>query len=132
MRHLYACPIRWGDMDAFQHVNNVYYADYLQEARWDFLTSVGSEGLASAVLASQRLNYVSPVTFDGRPISVEVWVRAIGEKSFALAYELFREDDGVRTVHLRAHTVLVAFDLREARAIEISPIWRRLLETLTA
>lgn len=129
VRHVYDCPIRWGDMDAFQHVNNVYYADYLQEARWDFLTSVGSGALATAVLASQRLNYVTPVTFDGRPISVAVWVTAVGEKSFALAYELFREADGVRVVHLRAHTVLVAYDLATHRTRSLSDEERDALST---
>lgn len=115
VRHVYACPIRWGDMDAFQHVNNVYYADYLQEARWDFLAATGCPDLNFVVLASQRLNYVEPLTFDGRPILVEVWVTAVGEKSFSLAYELFREDDGVRTVHLRAYATQVAFDYLDTR-----------------
>lgn len=115
MRHVYACPIRWGDMDAFQHVNNVYYADYLQEARWDFLAGTGCPDLNFVVLASQRLNYVAPLEFDGRPIQVEVWVTAVGEKSFSLAYELFREDGGVRTVHLRANATQVAFDYRKTR-----------------
>ena len=35
MRHIYQCPVRWGDIDAFQHVNNVAYLEYLQEARVD-------------------------------------------------------------------------------------------------
>ena len=115
MRHVYVCPIRWGDMDAFQHVNNVYFADYLQEARWDFLASTGCRDLNFVVLASQRLIYLEPLMFDGRPISVEVWVTAVGEKSFSLAYELFREDGGVRTVHLRAYATQVAFDYRDTR-----------------
>ncbi|BBH16566.1 hypothetical protein Back2_08530 [Nocardioides baekrokdamisoli] len=130
MRHVYACPIRWGDMDAFQHVNNVYYADYLQEARWDFLASTGCPGLNFVVLGSQRLNYVSPLAFDGRPILVEVWVTAVGEKSFSLAYELFREDDGVRTVHLRAYATQVAFDYGRTRRSR--PLTEQEREVLTA
>lgn len=128
MRHVFACPIRWGDMDAFQHVNNVYYADYLQEARWDFLAATGCPDLSFVVLASQRLSYVAPLAFDGRPISVEVWVTAVGEKSFSLAYELFREDDGVRTVHLRAYATHVAFDFRKTRhSRPLTPDERRAL-----
>ena len=38
-RHVYRCPLRWGDMDAQGHVNNAAYLDYLQEARVDFLLS---------------------------------------------------------------------------------------------
>ena len=37
-------------MDAFQHVNNVYYADYLQEARWDFLAATGCPGAPTMVV----------------------------------------------------------------------------------
>jgi acyl-CoA thioester hydrolase len=102
-------------MDSFRHVNNVSFADYLQEARWDFLASTGCRDLNFVVLASQRLNYVAPVTFDGNDVSVEVWVTAVGEKSFSLAYEIFRETGGDRTVFLRAYATQVAFDYRGTR-----------------
>src|SRR3954447_7541048 len=32
-RHIYACPVRWADMDSLGHVYNVTYADHLQEPR---------------------------------------------------------------------------------------------------
>lgn len=37
MRHIYSCPLRWSDMDAFGHVNNVVFLRYLEEARIDFM-----------------------------------------------------------------------------------------------
>ena len=37
VRHRYACPIRWADLDLLGHVNNVRYVDYLQEARVDLM-----------------------------------------------------------------------------------------------
>lgn len=36
-RHIYSCPLRWSDMDAFGHVNNVVFLRYLEEARIDFM-----------------------------------------------------------------------------------------------
>lgn len=36
-RHIYRCPLRWSDMDAFGHVNNVVFLRYLEEARIDFM-----------------------------------------------------------------------------------------------
>lgn len=36
-RHIYNCPLRWSDMDAFGHVNNVVFLRYLEEARIDFM-----------------------------------------------------------------------------------------------
>lgn len=36
-RHIFRCPLRWADMDAFGHVNNVAFLRYLEEARIDFM-----------------------------------------------------------------------------------------------
>src|SRR5690606_27297359 len=33
--------VRWGEMDAFQHVNNVVFFNYFENARIDYLTRVG-------------------------------------------------------------------------------------------
>ena len=33
--HVYRCPLRWSDMDAYGHVNNVRFLTYLEEARID-------------------------------------------------------------------------------------------------
>ena len=31
--HSYTCPVRFSDVDAYRHVNNVKYFEYFQEAR---------------------------------------------------------------------------------------------------
>ena len=40
VRHRYDCPLRWGDIDQLNHVNNVKYVDYLQEARGALLLAL--------------------------------------------------------------------------------------------
>ena len=57
MRHVYECPVRWADLDALGHVNNVVYVDYLQEARVDMFRShrvelMGQELVEGLVVAS--------------------------------------------------------------------------------
>lgn len=48
-RHIYACPLRWSDMDAFGHVNNVVFLRYLEEARIDFMfTQATAAGAGSS------------------------------------------------------------------------------------
>jgi methylphosphotriester-DNA--protein-cysteine methyltransferase len=34
-------PVAWGDMDAYQHVNNAMYARWIESARIAFFTRVG-------------------------------------------------------------------------------------------
>jgi acyl-ACP thioesterase len=34
-------PIRWGDMDAYGHVNNTVYFRYMEQARVEYLEKLG-------------------------------------------------------------------------------------------
>jgi acyl-CoA thioester hydrolase len=110
--------MRWADLDMLGHVNNVVYADYLQEARVDMLRvharSPRTDGLAEGVLvASHQVTYLEPLLFDHQPVYVDVWVTEIRAASFTLAYEIYREHSAElgqeRTVYLRASTLLVPY-----------------------
>ena len=120
MRHRYACPIRWADLDLLGHVNNVRYVDYLQEARVDLLRAhrwSGSAGddatddLVDAIIVSRHeVTYRAPLLFSTRPVLIECWVTSLGAGSFTLAYEVFHEDEaGERTIYLEARTVLAPY-----------------------
>jgi acyl-CoA thioester hydrolase len=68
-------------MDAQGHVNNAAYLDYLQEARVHFLLSgppAMQELLDSGVLVvSHQVEYLKPVTFSDRPLTIELWVDGV-------------------------------------------------------
>lgn len=128
VRHRYACPLRWGDMDMLGHVNNVRYVDYLQEARGDLFRAARGERVAGPgdalvegiVVARHEVTYLRPLHYGRRPVFIEVWVTRIRSASFTLGYEIFREDDaGDRTVFLRASTVLAPyrFDVEQPRRL---------------
>ncbi|MDZ5623667.1 acyl-CoA thioesterase [Nocardioides bizhenqiangii] len=118
MRHRYACPIRWADLDLLGHVNNVRYVDYLQEARVDLLRAhrwsgpaEATESLVDAIIVIRHeVTYRAPLLFGERPVLIECWVTQLRAGSFTLAYEVFHEDeDGARVVYLEASTVLAPF-----------------------
>ncbi|GAA5012781.1 hypothetical protein GCM10025734_58630 [Kitasatospora paranensis] len=54
-RHIYDCPLRWSDMDAFGHVNNVVFLRYLEEARIDFMFTQAAEAGAGSSRAVRSL-----------------------------------------------------------------------------
>jgi acyl-CoA thioester hydrolase len=133
VRHLYECPMRWADLDMLGHVNNVTYVDYLQEARVDMLRiharSRQTDNLAEGVVVvSHQVHYVAPLLFDFTPVLVEVWATEIRPASFTLAYEVFREVDGERTVYLRATSVLAPYVFATERPRRITPEERASLE----
>ncbi|MCY7396217.1 MAG: acyl-CoA thioesterase [Nocardioides sp.] len=140
MRHHYECQLRWADMDQLRHVNNVKYADYLQEARIDFLRAVElrfssrhdeavpAEERSGLVVVRHELTYLAPLHFDFRPVSLEIWVSDLGRASFTLGCEIFRDGpDGVRTVYLRAATRIAPFVFGTARPRRLSEVERAAL-----
>lgn len=117
MRHLYACPVRWGDLDLLGHVNNVVYVDYLQEARVDMMrthtraddTGALAEGV---VVVRHEVEYVAPLGIGFEPVLIESWVSQIRAASFTLDYEVFHERPeapGGRVVYLRARSLLAPY-----------------------
>ena len=81
-RHIFRCPLRWADMDAFGHVNNVVFLRYLEEARIDFMFRLApGEGSASftggSVVARHEIDYLRPLIHRHEPVDIETWVTDI-------------------------------------------------------
>ncbi|MGY0061738.1 acyl-CoA thioesterase [Streptomyces sp. LZ34] len=117
-RHIYSCPLRWSDMDAFGHVNNVVYLRYLEEARVDFIWRLapgdGSGAFTGGVVvARHEISYLKPLFHRHAPVTVELWVKEIGAAFITLGYEV--KDDDTDTVYARASTMIVPYDLERGR-----------------
>ena len=121
-------------MDAYGHVNNVVYLRYLEEARIDFMFRVAQESVRSpgaevpfrggCVVARHEIDYLRPLFHRHEPVTVETWVTKLNAASATLAYEI--EDAG--TVHARATTVIVPYDLKEERPRRMTADERAFLE----
>ena len=136
-RHLYRCPLRWADMDALGHVNNVTYVDYLQEARVDVFRvhapMQGGEELAEGVVVVRHeVDYLAPLQFRReQPVSIDVWVTDVRAASFTLAYEVFDDrPDGGRVVYLRARSALAPYVFADERPRRITAGERDVLDQL--
>ncbi|MFI9718200.1 acyl-CoA thioesterase [Streptomyces sp. NPDC052396] len=128
-RHVYPCPVRWSDMDAFGHVNNVVFLRYLEEARIDFMFRMApraGEGsfAGGSVVARHEIDYVYPLVHRHAPVTVETWVTKVGGSSLTVAYEVKDEQH----VYARATTVVVPFDLEKGRPRRLTDQERVFLE----
>jgi acyl-CoA thioester hydrolase len=120
-RHVYRCPLRWSDMDAYGHVNNVVFLRYLEEARVDFMFRLapgnGSPSFAGGcVVARHEIDYLRPLVHRHEPVVIETWVTKISAASMTLAYEIKDEE----TLYSRASTILVPYNLQESRPRRLS------------
>ncbi|MFF3493505.1 acyl-CoA thioesterase [Streptomyces sp. NPDC002795] len=122
-RHVYACPLRWADMDAYGHVNNVVFLRYLEEARIDFLFRPDKDFQQGSVVARHEIDYKRQLVHRHRPVDIELWVSEIKAASFTLAYEVKDED----VVYVRASTVVVPFDFEAQRPRRITAEEREFL-----
>ncbi|MFD7402522.1 acyl-CoA thioesterase [Streptomyces sp. NPDC059866] len=124
MRHIYHCPLRWADMDAYGHVNNVVFLRYLEEARIDFLFRPDKEFKQGSVVARHEIDYKRQLVHRHAPVDIELWVTEIRAASFTLSYEVKDGDQ----VYVRASTVIVPFDFEAQRPRRITAEEREFLE----
>lgn len=97
--HVSRMPIRWGDMDAMGHVNNVTYFRYLEQARIEWYSSIGREHAGSeTVVVSCYCHYYAPVVYPGN-LEIKTYAGSPGRSSFEIVQEIRRTDAPTCSVH---------------------------------
>src|SRR5581483_1131269 len=85
-------PIRWGDMDAQGHVNNVVYFRYMEQARIEWLDRMrlhlGPLPRLGQVIVTAACNFILPLTYPGT-VEVRMSLGAPGRSSVESYYELW-------------------------------------------
>ena len=110
--------VRWSDIDSYDHVNNVRYFDYLQEARIAFLTwllrPASGDYFAEypCVLVSQTVDYLRPILLRHPPYDVDVWIDAVGTSSYTIGSRIVDRGGETEVVYAKAQSVIVAVDGR--------------------
>lgn len=123
--------IRWGDMDAYHHVNNAVYATYLEECRdeWAERALDGAGDLWDYVLARVAIDFRHELTQDDGAVIVSCQLERIGTSSLTLR-ETIRTPAGVLSAE--AEAVLVARDKQTGRSRPLNADERAAFERLLA
>lgn len=93
--HTTRIPVRWGDMDAFGHVNNTVYFRYAEQARVEWLEAMGfsiSGGSGEArevlpVIVNASCTFVIPINYPG-VVELRMFAGAPGRSSLPTFYEM--------------------------------------------
>lgn len=124
--------IRWGDMDSYGHVNNVFFIRYLEDTRFAIFSPPLGEHAAHGVdptrsvfelfpegsnglVAGHRIEYRASLNYRAEPLIVRLWVTRVGGSSVDLAYELGEADRSI--VYAIASTTLVIVDTASGRPV---------------
>ena len=83
-------PIRWGDMDAYGHVNNTVYFRYAEQARCEWLEKMGfkvaPEGIAPVII-NAHCTFLRPMNYPGT-VDLQMFAGAPGRSSLETYYEM--------------------------------------------
>jgi acyl-CoA thioester hydrolase len=118
-------PMRWGEMDALGHMNNVCYFRYFEQARISWFDSLkidyraGSEG---PILGTMSCKFVTPAVY---PVDIEVttYVGKPGRSTFMMFHEMFRAGEPSK-LYAEAYAVMVWIDVSQGKS-RILPEWMR-------
>ncbi len=108
-------PVAWGEMDAFQHVNNVIYFKYFESVRiafferLDMVAFMETTGIGP-ILASTQCKYKVPLTYPDT-VSVGARVSFIEEDRFGMDYVVVSHKLGA--VAAQGDGLIVAYDYRK-------------------
>ena len=119
--------IRWRDMDAYGHVNNAVYLNYLEEARDAWVQQVlGSvSDTWDFVLARVAIDFRSELAQDDGEVVVRCRLDSIGRASIRTREEIVKLDG---TVSATAGSVIVPRDPKAGRSRPLTDRERKVLE----
>jgi acyl-CoA thioester hydrolase len=124
-------PLAWGDMDAFQHVNNTVYFRWFESARIAYFRRVGYGSLEESaglgpILASTSCRFRIPLAYPDT-VSVGTRVPEIGEDRFVMEYVAVSHHHA--KVAARGEGVIVSFDYtRQAKCALPDAVRRAIVE----
>lgn len=120
--------VRWGDMDALGHVNNIVYFRYMEQARISWFGSLGIVLTADRgpVIVSASCNFTRAIVY---PAEIEIGVRCgrPGRSSFPIYHEIYAAGDATLR-YADGEATIVWVDRKAGRSTPLPENLRALLE----
>ena len=113
-------PVRWGDLDAFNHVNNTVFLRYVEESRIRFFDALGDEWLSERlgpVIVNINCNFRREIKYPAT-VRVSVSGHAASEKRLVMRHELTDAADP-ETVYGDAEVTALWVDADAGRSVPL-------------
>ena len=126
-----AVPVRWSDIDMYQHVNHATMVTILEEARVPFLSHAFGADITSVglLIADVRITYKGQLRLTDSPLQVTMWVKRVRAVDFTLGYEVRSANaDPESKPAVIAESQLAAFHIDDQRLVRLSPHHREYLQ----
>jgi acyl-CoA thioester hydrolase len=129
MQDLYDYPVvievtvAWGEMDAFQHVNNAQFFRYFESARVQYFDNLKildymNNYARGPILALTNAKFLAPVKY---PDTLSVGIRSVQLESGRITQEYAVWSHETSRLVAKGESLLVFFDYKAGRPCEIPP-----------
>lgn len=112
-------PIRWGDMDAYGHVNNTIYFRYCEQTRVEWLETMGLVVLPrghAPVIINAACTFLIPLTYPGT-VEIRMFAGKLGRSSVDTHYEMRLK--GSDTIYAEGASKVVWMDAETGKSVPI-------------
>ena len=114
-------PVQWGDMDSYQHVNNIVYFRWFESARIAYLEQIGLKAMyhgagIGPILAAIDCNYRRQLTYPDT-VAVGARISRIGRTSFEMEHVLV--STAQQAVVADGKSTIVTFDYKVQKPIPV-------------
>jgi acyl-CoA thioester hydrolase len=114
-------PIAWGDMDAFQRVNNIMYFKYFESARISYFEKLNfneqmKKTVIGPILANTQCKFKIPLTYPDQ-VSVGAKVDVIEKDRFLMKYLVVSHKH--KNIAALGEGMLVSFNYHENKKVPI-------------
>ena len=124
-------PVRWSDIDMYQHINHATMVTILEEARIPFLREPFGPEIETIGLLIHEVNilYKGQLRLVDSPLQVTMWSKRVRAVDFTIGYEVrsVRKPPDSRPSVI-AETQLATVHIKEQRLERLSPEQREYLQ----
>jgi acyl-CoA thioester hydrolase len=120
--------VRWGDMDALGHVNNVEYFRYMEQARFAWMLAIKVpvvQDNRGPVAVRAVCDFLKPIVYPAT-IAVAIYLGRVGRSSITLHHDIYR-GSRPRTLFARGEIVMAWIDHDRGKSVPIPEALKRYL-----
>jgi acyl-CoA thioester hydrolase len=124
-------PVRWSDIDMYQHVNHATMVTIMEEARVPFLKPAFESDILEIglLIADVRVTYKGQLRLIDSPLQVTMWTKRLRAVDFTLGYEVRSVSaDPESKPAVIGESQLAAFNIDEQRLVRLAPHHREYLQ----
>ena len=118
-------PVRWRDLDAFNHANNSTYLTWIEETRLHWMANLPGEWMNasySPLLAAVHVNYRRAVNWPAS-IIVELYCERLGKTSVTIAHRIVDASDR-EVLYSDGQSVMVWVDPATGKPVPLPEVVR--------